>query len=76
MTFKQLPKYVPFEFDRTGVPFGNSLAKGPWIKISPRKYVKATNPFSLKADERQEHQENIGLEYQVGSINVEVNIID
>ena len=75
MRFKDLPRYMPFNFDHTDIPFANSFKQGPWIKISARKYVLSTNPFSLKADERRRHEENIGLEYEVGTINVKVLIV-
>ena len=72
MKFKKLPTYTPFNFDHSNLMFGNSLMHGPWVKISARKYVLSTNPFSVDDNERQRHQENIGLEYNVGSINVDV----
>lgn len=72
MKFKELAVGTVFEFDRTGLPLCHGLKHGPWVKISARKYILNTNPFSTDDLERWKHQANHELEYQVGTINVKV----
>ena len=72
MKFKNLSIGQKFEFDHSGLPFCHGLEPGPWRKISTRKYVKDTTPFTLDPIARNEHAIYSTLECQVGSINATV----
>lgn len=61
MTFKQLGIGQSFIFAAERKFLG--MVKGPWIKISARKYVEDTRPGPSSQ-----------FENQVGSINVEVEL--
>ena len=64
--FKYLQTGDIFEF---AVHF-SGMERGPWQKVSARKYIKNTTPFGTD-DQAHEHSQWNGLECQVGSINVE-----
>ena len=57
VNFKDLSIGAIFEFDHTGLPLGHGLARGPWEKISARKYIR---------------QDDENFVCRVGTINVEV----
>ena len=60
--FKDLPLQARFIFasqEEPGLRF-SGMARGPWIKISARRYVHVDFPSGFEA------------RHQVGSINVEV----
>ena len=65
MKFKDLHIGDAFEFNHNGLP----LCRGPWVKVSARKYVLDTDPFSKDRAERDRHSENVGLENQVGRLD-------
>jgi len=65
--FKNLSVGTVFEFEATQ-RYG--MERGPWQKISARKYIKNTTPFGTD-DQAHAHSEWNGHEFQVGSINVE-----
>ena len=67
-TFKRLSIGDTFEFEATK---RCGMERGPWQKISVRKYIKNTTPFGTD-DQCHEHSQWNGLECQVGSINVAV----
>lgn len=74
MKFKQLKVGQIFEFDSIKSFPLSGMERGPWIKMSSRKYRKLTNPFSLNRTDRDEHVlfSSKEMECQVGSINVGV----
>lgn len=44
MKFRELPMHVPFEFE--GTREFTSMAQGPWVRISVRRYARADQPTS------------------------------
>ena len=71
MRFRDLRVGQAFEFANS--PSG--CEPGPWVKDSARKYSKDTTPFGTN-DQADEHQKWHGLQCQVGSINVEVEVTE
>lgn len=57
LRFRDLRDRDIFEFDHTGLPLSSGIARGPWIKMGPRTYMKSNAVSEL---------------YRVGSINVKV----
>lgn len=73
MKFKDLRMYQSFYFASEKALWPHSITQRPWIKISHRKYLMATSPFSDDPDERALHAEqSFTGPHQVSSINVEV----
>lgn len=45
-TFKSIHIHSCFDFDHSGLPHWQG-AVGPWRKISARRYVKLSDPFTV-----------------------------
>ena len=73
MLFRELQIGQVFNFDHSGFEY-SGLEPGPWEKISTRKYIKHTNPFSIDINERRLHEQWHGLSCEVGTINAKVLI--
>lgn len=71
MKFKELHVGQKFQFASEHTMPHSGMERGPWVKSSARKYHKDTTPFGTR-EQAIEHQEWVGVENQVGSINVEV----
>ena len=56
--FKDVSVGERFEFDHTGLPIASGIAKGPWVKISARKY---------------RHLDFYNNIHHVGTINVKIS---
>ena len=68
MKFRDLDIGQVFDFTYTF----SDMATGPWVKVSARKYIEHTNPFSVDLIERGRHAMFHGQENHVGTIDVDV----